>query len=90
MVRPQDGQSTQFALDGAPQPHLIHPTSRPDGRCRVCGRYGPYEAGPVEESPGSMETRWRLTAAGGDPRESATESKPPAGFAAKGKGERVR
>ncbi len=32
---------------------------------------------PVEESPGSMETRWRLTAAGGDPRDSATESKPP-------------
>ena len=32
---------------------------------------------PVEESPGSMETGWRLTAAGGDPRESATENKPP-------------
>lgn len=30
-----------------------------------------------EESPGSREKRWRLTAAGGDPRESATESKPP-------------
>ena len=37
-----------------------------------------HQAIPVEESPGSMETRWRLTAAGGDPRESATESKPPA------------
>jgi hypothetical protein len=32
---------------------------------------------PREESPGSMETRWRLTAAGGDPRDSATENKPP-------------
>ena len=30
----------------------------------------------VEESPGSMTTRWRLTAAGGDPRDSATENKP--------------
>jgi hypothetical protein len=32
----------------------------------------------VEESPGSTETRCRLTAGGGDPRESATENKPPA------------
>ena len=30
-----------------------------------------------EESPGSMETRCRITSGGGDPRESATESKPP-------------
>ena len=38
-----------------------------------------------EESPGSMETRCRLTAGGGDPRESATEtyrlSKPSGGEA---------
>ena len=34
----------------------------------------------VEESPGSTETRWRITSAGGDPRESATENKPPTGF----------
>ncbi|CDX50720.1 conserved hypothetical protein [Mesorhizobium plurifarium] len=40
-----------------------------------------------EESPGSMETRCRLTAGGGDPRESATESKPPRHC--RGKGERV-
>jgi hypothetical protein len=47
-----------------------------------------HQANPVEESPGSMETRWRLTAAGGDPRESATESKPPrlAGVRVKGCG----
>src|SRR5215471_19435139 len=32
-----------------------------------------------EESPGSTETRCRLTAGGGDPRDSATESKPPGG-----------
>ena len=38
-----------------------------------------------EESPGSAETRCRITSGGGNPRESATESKPPD----KGKGERV-
>jgi len=46
-----------------------------------------------EESPGSTETRCRLTAGGGDPRESATESKPPADSGVvptAGKGERVR
>jgi hypothetical protein len=31
----------------------------------------------AEESPGSMETRCRITSGGGDPRESATENKPP-------------
>ena len=56
---------------------------------------------PVEESPGSLMTRWRLTAAGGDPRESATENIPPAlsyalrrgnpqGCVRSGKGEKVR
>jgi GntR family transcriptional regulator/MocR family aminotransferase len=51
--------------------------SRPDtgaraapSRCRKCRK----AAG--EESPGSMETRCRVTPGGGDPRESATESKP--------------
>ena len=45
----------------------------------------------AEESPGSMDQRWRLTAAGGDPRESATEIKPPrSASAACGKGEMVR
>src|SRR5690606_15487520 len=39
-----------------------------------------------EESPGSMETRCRLTAGGGDPRESATESKPPRFSVARVKG----
>jgi hypothetical protein len=33
---------------------------------------------PGEESPGSMETRCRVTPGGGDPRESATESSLPA------------
>ena len=33
-----------------------------------------------EESPGSMETRCRVTPGGGDPRESATENSPPSGM----------
>lgn len=49
----------------------------------------PARAG--EESPGSTETRCRVTPGGGNPRESATESKPPAGAGwPAGKGERVR
>ncbi|KXV64746.1 hypothetical protein AD950_06810 [Gluconobacter oxydans] len=52
-----------------------------------------------EESPGSMGRRYRLIAGGGDPRDSATENRPPAGlylmrsFAEEhvaGKGETVR
>ncbi len=46
-----------------------------------------------EESPGSTETRCRITSGGGDPRDSATENKPP-GEAPRGtktgKGETVR
>jgi len=42
------------------------PARRPGGRCEG-----------AEESPGSTRTRCRLTAGGGDPRESATENKPP-------------
>src|SRR5437762_3122649 len=34
--------------------------------------------GGVEESPGSTETRCRVMPGGGDPRDSSTESKPPA------------
>jgi hypothetical protein len=47
----------------------------------------------AEESPGSIRMRRRITSGGGDPRESATESKPPdAGRSgpSEGKGERVR
>ncbi len=45
----------------------------------------------AEESPGSTEIRCRLTAGGGDPRESATENRPPGqGFGLPGKGETVR
>ena len=52
------------------------PTSTPaswlDDRCRYARK------GAGEESPGSMETRCRVTPGGGDPRDSATENKPPA------------
>jgi hypothetical protein len=38
-----------------------------------------------------MDERWRLTAAGGNPRDSATEMKPPgSGSPDLGKGETVR
>ena len=39
-----------------------------------------------EESPGSIKTRCQLMTGGGDPRDSATENKPPY----QGKGEKVR
>jgi N-acetyl-anhydromuramyl-L-alanine amidase AmpD len=55
----------------------------PDDRCRKSRK------GAMEESPGSTETRCRVTPGGGDPRESATESKPlPRSRGSKG--ERVR
>ena len=55
----------------------------PYSPCQSAGRPLPGMTGfaaqtSVEESPGSRDQRWRLTAAGGDPRESATENKPPA------------
>lgn len=40
----------------------------------------------AEESPGSTETRRRIRSGGGDPRESATESKPPQPAAVRVKG----
>ena len=48
----------------------------PDKRLIACNQ---------EESPGSTKTRCQLTAGGGDPRDSATENKPPN----QGKGEKV-
>ena len=38
-----------------------------------------------EESPGSTKTQCQVTPGGGDPRDSATENKPPR----QGKGEKV-
>ena len=44
-----------------------------------------------EESPGSTGSGCRVTPGGGNPRESATENKPPeAGNGYAGKGEKVR
>ena len=43
----------------------------------VDGRSGVVRKDAGEESPGSTETRCRITSGGGDPRESAAESKPP-------------
>jgi hypothetical protein len=50
-------------------PAHLSPARRPDGRCRLK---------TAEESPGSTGIRCRPTAGGGDPRDSATENKPPA------------
>ncbi len=49
---------------------------------RSASRPGGRDVSRIEESPGSTEKRWRLTAAGGDPRESATEIEPPIGLRA--------
>src|SRR5262249_14678293 len=43
-----------------------------------------------EESPGSTEVRCRVTPGGGDPRESATESTPPACLRFTGRAARVK
>jgi hypothetical protein len=56
-----------LALDISDSLALMCNASRLDDRCGLC----------AEESPGSMETRRRITSGGGNPRESATESKPP-------------
>jgi hypothetical protein len=55
------------------RPRLPHSycVSRPDGR----PGNGRKVAG--EESPGSMDIRCRITSGGGNPRESATENRPP-------------
>jgi hypothetical protein len=61
----QSGSST--GLDAAPAaPHCLNHQS--------AGR-PPRQAG--EESPGSMDMRCRITSGGGDPRDSATENRPP-------------
>lgn len=59
---------------------FIRLASWPGGRTHKCRK------AVGEESPGSMETRCRLMAGGGDPRESATESKPPRFTVARVKG----
>src|SRR5262245_33150972 len=59
------------ALDvGATHPHRTA-VSRPDGRS------GKGRKAAGEESPGSTDKRCRITSGGGNPRESATEIRPP-------------
>src|SRR5712691_11037728 len=65
-------QGKRPALHACGPKPLITVVSRPDGRSASAS----VPAGG-EESPGSMEIRCRITSGGGDPRESATESKPP-------------
>ncbi len=54
-----------------PAPPIHCPVSRLDGRS------GKRRKVAGEESPGSMDIRCRITSGGGDPRESATENRPP-------------
>jgi hypothetical protein len=56
-----------LCLLSQPSRSMSRVARRPDGRCPQ-----------AEESPGSTGIRCRLTAGGGDPRDSATENKPPA------------
>jgi len=58
-------------LDCWRKAHNLILARRPDGR-----RHFRF-AKVLEESPGSTGIRGRVTPGGGDPRESATESKPP-------------
>src|SRR5690349_4728285 len=55
---------------GACTPITVY-VSRPDGRSHEVRK------AVREESPGSMDTRCRITSGGRKPRESATENKPP-------------
>jgi hypothetical protein len=75
-------------------PRLTPPSQTPTSAlARRLDDRGLAGDGGVEESPGSTETRCRVMPGGGDPRESATESKPPAAVRKgrfTGKGERVR
>jgi hypothetical protein len=55
----------------------LDPGRRPAQVRRRISRPGSRSASRGEESPGSMERRCRITSGGGDPRDSATESRPP-------------
>ena len=67
----QQGWPLTRILDLAKLYVQVLPARRPDGCPKHMGNL------QWEESPGSTETRCRVTPGGGDPRESATESKPP-------------
>ncbi len=74
------------AIRDRPRPRLdAPPPAAPCASRQTAGRPLSRGGGPergsawaMEESPGSTGIRCRLTAGGGDPRESATENKPPA------------
>jgi hypothetical protein len=79
----------------APAMPLTPPPRRPIplSVSRLDGRSGKGRKVAGEESPGSMDMRCRITSGGGNPRDSATENKPPRriGFGVRrGKGEMVR
>jgi hypothetical protein len=57
---------------------------------RLDGRSGEHRKVAGEESPGSMDIRCRITTGGREPRESATESRPPRPQPACGSGGAVR
>ena len=82
-------QALKGERDAGLTPRLLRrtpiPVSRPDGRP------GYARKGAGEESPGSMDERCRITSGGGNPRDSATENRPPRRVAfSRGKGETVR
>ncbi len=68
-----EGRSPRLPSSPLTPPPRRRSAARPDSRAAAMGRFDL----PVEESPGSTGTRCRLTAGGGDPRDSATENKPP-------------
>src|SRR5215207_2993761 len=83
--RPPAAKASRPLDGGALAPHPFGQVSRPDGRP------GKRRKTAGEESPGSLDMRCRITSGGGNPRESATENRPPASAtAAAGKGETVR
>jgi hypothetical protein len=70
-------------LVGSPRLVAAQPLTRAPGvpiHCgvsRLDGRSGEHRKVAGEESPGSMDMRCRITTGGREPRESATESRPP-------------
>ena len=80
---PQSHNSREASIN---KPHHWFPHRTSVRLCLTAAAPAPYASAPVgrtaavskaEESPGSIRIRRRITSGGGDPRESATESKPP-------------
>src|SRR5262249_58538564 len=64
----------------APTRHLTERIAHPIPRASVGRTAAPrkHRKAAGEESPGSMDIRCRIMSGGGNPRESATEKRPPA------------